>query len=313
LVLSLASIRTLAAVVETGSFAAAAARLDYSPAAVSHQMAALERSLGLTLFERGAHSIRVTDAARHLHQRATELALLLEQVHREAQLLSDGQAGRIRLGTFPSASALLLARTIARFLIRRRGVSVTIEEGEPYDLVPAITQARCDLALVFRYDLVPPAWQVGLDGDGLQATDLLVEPLHLIASAQHRLAAATEVSISDLADETWIANREPTAAHACLLACTARAGFTPDIAFTSDNFDAVLALVREGLGVAIVPGLALTRGTADIRIIPVRDSLPRRHVCALTRGGERSPLVRAFLASLTDTAAALQLTLAPVA
>jgi DNA-binding transcriptional LysR family regulator len=313
LVLSLASIRTLAAVVETGSFAAAAARLDYSPAAVSHQMAALERSLGLTLFERGAHSIRVTDAARHLHQRATELALLLEQVHREAQLLSDGQAGRIRLGTFPSASGLLLARSIARFLARRRGVSVTIEEGEPYDLVPALAQARCDLALVFRYDLVPPIWQSGLDGDGLQATDLLVEPLHLIAAAQHRLAAATDVSISDLSHETWIANREPTAAHACLLACTARAGFTPDIAFTSDNFDAVLALVREGLGVSIVPGLALTRGTAGVRIIPVRDSLPRRHVCALTRDGERSPLVSAFLANLTDTAAALQPTLAPVA
>jgi DNA-binding transcriptional LysR family regulator len=311
LVLSLASIRTLAAVVETGSFAAAAARLDYSPAAVSHQMAALERSLGLTLFERGAHSIRVTDAARHLHQRATELALLLEQVHREAQLLSDGQAGRIRLGTFPSASGLLLARSIARFLVRRRGVSVTIEEGEPYDLVPALAQARCDLALVFRYDLVPPIWQSGLDG--LQATDLLVEPLHLIAAAQHRLAAATDVSISDLAGETWIANREPTAAHACLLACTARAGFTPEIAFTSDNFDAVLALVREGLGVSIVPGLALTRGTAGVRIIPVRDSLPRRHVCALTRDGERSPLVSAFLANLTDTAAALQPTLAAVA
>ena len=309
--LSLASIRTLAAVVETGSFAAAAARLDYSPAAVSHQMAALERSLGLTLFERGAHSIRVTDAARHLHQRATELALLLEQVHREAQLLSDGQAGRIRLGTFPSASGLLLARSIARFLVRRRGVSVTIEEGEPYDLVPALAQARCDLALVFRYDLVPPIWQSGLDG--LQATDLLVEPLHLIAAAQHRLAAATDVSISDLAGETWIANREPTAAHACLLACTARAGFTPEIAFTSDNFDAVLALVREGLGVAIVPGLALTRGTAGVRIIPVRDSLPRRHVCALTRDGERSPLVSAFLANLADTAAALQPTLAPAA
>jgi DNA-binding transcriptional LysR family regulator len=310
-VLSLASIRTLAAVVETGSFAAAAARLDYSPAAVSHQMAALERSLGLTLFERGAHSIRVTDAARHLHQRATELALLLEQVHREAQLLSDGQAGRIRLGTFPSASGLLLARSIARFLVRRRGVSVTIEEGEPYDLVPALAQARCDLALVFRYDLVPPIWQSGLDG--LQATDLLVEPLHLIAAAQHRLAAATDVSISDLAGETWIANREPTAAHACLLACTARAGFTPEIAFTSDNFDAVLALVREGLGVSIVPGLALTRGAAGVRIIPVRDSLPRRHVCALTRDGERSPLVSAFLANLTDTAAALQPTLAAVA
>jgi DNA-binding transcriptional LysR family regulator len=313
LVLSLASIRTLAAVVETGSFAAAAARLDYSPAAVSHQMAALERSLGLTLFERRAHSIRVTDAARHLHQRATELALLLEQVDREAQLLSDGQAGRIRLGTFPSASALLLARTIARFLIRRRGVSVTIEEGEPYDLVPAITQARCDLALVFSYDLVPPVWQAGLDGEGLQATDLLTEPLHLIASAQHRLAAADEVSISDLAAERWIANREPTAAHACLLACTAQAGFTPDIAFTSDNFDAVLALVREGLGVAIVPGLALAKGTAGVRLIRVRDSLPRRHVCALTRGGEHSPLVSAFLASLRDTASALQLTLAPAA
>jgi DNA-binding transcriptional LysR family regulator len=311
--LSLASIRTLAAVVETGSFAAAAARLDYSPAAVSHQMAALERSLGLTLFERGAHSIRVTDAARHLHQRATELALLLEQVHREAQQLSDGLAGRIRLGTFPSASALLLARTIARFLVRRRGVSITIEEGEPYDLVPAIEQARCDLALVFRYDLVPPAWESGPAGDGLHATDLLIEPLHLIASARHRLAAASDVSISDLAGETWIANREPTAAHACLLACTARAGFTPDIAFTSDNFDAVLALVREGLGVAIVPGLALTKGTPGVCVIPVRDSLPRRHVCALTRGGEASPLVRAFLASLADTAAALQPTLARAA
>lgn len=290
------ALRTLATVVETGSFTEAARLLGYTASAVSQQMSALERSLKLQLFERHARSVKPTQAALYLCSQSRELLGQLYRVENELARLSAGQAGRIRIGSYPSAGATLLSQSIARFLVKRREVEVSLDEGEPYELMPRVIRGELDVALVFRYDLVPTVWP-----QELRAVELLTEPLFVIASRRHRLAGRAEVPMAGLAEEVWVANDARTPGHACLLARAGMAGFRPNIAFRSNNFDAVRGLVRAGLGVAMIPRLAVTPDP-EITILPIADGLPQRYIAVACRRLDDSPLVQAFLVALRDVA-----------
>src|SRR5688500_13849844 len=149
---TLAALQSLSAVVEEGSFAGAARKLGYTASAVSQQIAALERSLSLQLFERRGRSVHPTEAAVHLHSRSAELVGMLSRVESDVERLAAGQAGRIRIGSFPSADSQVLSRALALFVVRRREVEVHLVEGEPFELLPQVTRGDLDVALAFRYD-----------------------------------------------------------------------------------------------------------------------------------------------------------------
>lgn len=293
---SFASLQTLVAVVDEGSFSGAARALGYTQSAVSQQIAALERSLGLQLFERRGRSVHPTEAARHLHDRSEELVGLLTRVEGEVERLSAGQAGRIRIGSFASADDQILSPALARLLVRRRDIEVRLEEGEPFQLLPEVIRGNLDVALAFRYDIASPPWPTDL-----HAIPLLREPLHVVVARSHRFARRDTVELAELREESWAANRPNTLAHACLLNTAAAAGFRPHIPFCSNNFDAVLGIAREGLAVALVPGLAVPD---DSQLVPLPISgLPYRTVAAVTRKAEPSALVAAAVRTFQDAAA----------
>ncbi len=280
----------------TGSFAAAGRELGYTASAVSQQMSALERSLGLQLFEREVRRVRPTPAAAYLCERAEELVGLVTQLDCDIARLAAGQVGNLRIGSFSSAGAALLSPAIARFLIRRREVQISLDEGEPHDLFPRLAAGDLDVALGFAYDLVPASWP-----DELTVTELVTEPVHVIASVHHRLAAQEQIAFADLSAETWVANREETAAHACLLRRAAQAGFEPDIAFRTNSFEAVRGLVRHRLGVGLVPDLGYVQDR-ELTVLSVADGLPQRRVVAANRRLHRSPLVKGFIDALGHVA-----------
>jgi DNA-binding transcriptional LysR family regulator len=290
------ALKSLVEVLKTGSFAEAARNLGYTPSAVSQQMAALERTLGIQLFERRSRSVHPTVAARYLQERSQELISLFNHLELDLRRLSAGETGRIRLGSFASAGAHLLAPAISSFLAHRADTQITLEEGEPHELVPRVAAGEIDAALVFRYDLVPA--RIPRD---LRVTELLTEPLYVIASRRHRLAHCDTVTFAELADETWIANREDTLAMRCLKAMAAIAGFEPTTAFRINNFQAIHGLVRSHLGVALVPSMAYTPHP-DLVVIRIAETLPNRHVSVVLRRQERSPLVPPFIDALQKSA-----------
>lgn len=293
---SLSALETLSAVIDEGSFAGAARRLGYTPSAVSQQIAALERSLSLELFERRGRSVHPTEAARHLHARSAELLGLLTKVESDVERLAAGQAGRIRIGSFPSADSPILSRALARFVVKRREVEVQLEEGEPFELLPQVTRGDIDVALAFRYETASPPWP-----EDLTITPLLREPLYVVASQSHRLARRRRIDLGELSTEVWAANRPNTLAHACLLSTAAGAGFRPNIAYCSNNFDAIRAFARNGLAIGLLPGLAATEMPGITRLAV--EGLPHREVAAVTRsGGEPDALQSAMLASLQQAA-----------
>ncbi|MFC0529803.1 LysR family transcriptional regulator [Phytohabitans kaempferiae] len=297
-------LRTLAEVVSSGSFAAAAASLGYTASAVSQQMTALERATGLVLFERGARSARPTTAARHLASRSLGLIDQLTAVERDARSLAAGARGVVRVGSFPTASAALVPGAIARLLRRAPDVAVLLDEGEPDDLVAALESGAVDVAVVYRYPLSPRRWP-----PDVVATPLLDDPLRLTVGADHRIVTRPSWGLADLAGDTWIASRETSAGAQNLARLCADAGFTPRVAFRSDDYTVVRELVRAGLGVALVPALADALGAGggvhQRAVSDARGAAVRREVFVLHRPDNSAPLVPVTVEALRRAAGGL--------
>jgi DNA-binding transcriptional LysR family regulator len=290
-------LRTLVEVVRTGSFAEAARRLGYTPSAVSQQISGLERAAALSLFEREAHSVRATPAAELLAERAQEVLASFGALDDEIESISAGTVGRLRLGSFPTASAKVLPQGLAAFVREFPSVEIRLDEGEPDELLPALRSGDLDVALVYRYDLVPRRWP-----ERLVETELLHEDLLLLLPAAHPLAARQRIALADLDAQTWIASREGTAGATCLVRACSAAGFTPGVAFRSNDYDVVAGLVAAGLGIALVPTLGHDESTPGITARRLTAPRLQRHVSALHRAANVSTPVQGALRAIADVA-----------
>ena len=168
-------LRTLSVVLRTGSFAAAGRHLGYTGSAVSQQMSALEADSGVLLFERGAQGIEPTAEAQLLSERAIETLGAIATLEDAVREIAAGTRGRLGLGSFPTASEVLIPRALARFGRHFPDVDVRFEDGEPRQLLTRLLEGDLDVIVVFRYDLVPQSWPAGS-----VRTPLLTEPVRLL-------------------------------------------------------------------------------------------------------------------------------------
>jgi DNA-binding transcriptional LysR family regulator len=288
-------LRTLQEVLLTGSFAEAGARLGFTPSAVSQQIAALERSTGLALFDRGPRSVRPTTAARALSIRVKTMLSELDVLEREIRAMAIGGRGVARVGSFPTASAGLLPAALARLKRSNPGLEVLLDEAEPQELVPRLGAGMLDLVLVYEYDTVPQFWS-----NEFERTPLLRESLVLLVAASHRAASANAgpVNLANLSDQTWAASRDDTSGARSLERLCASAGFAPKVAYRSNDYNVIRGLVKAGLGVALIPALA----HLDDPQTPVVDVVAEgagRSVFALHRQGDTNPALGAILNALS--------------
>lgn len=269
-------LRTLDTVLRCGSFADAARRLGYTSSAVSQQMAALERQVRVSLFVRGAHGIHPTDTAEFIARRSHEALGHLRALEEDIDRLIDGEIGRIRLGSFPTASEHLLPAAIRAFTNARPAVDVRLDEGEQNDLVPLLDARELDVALMYRYGPVPARLPRGVRHERLVVEDLLV-----LAPAGHpRFEDTPSVSMDVLRDETWITTGPRTEGVAMLHRMCEQADFAPAIAYRSNNYATIHGLVAAGLGLAIVPALGHTP-TEGVAAVPLQADKAFREVLAL--------------------------------
>ncbi len=283
-------VTTLREVLVTGSFAAAAARLGYTASAVSQQISTLERATGLVLFERSARRVHPTRAAVVLGERSGRVLDELAALERETRALAAGESGLVRVGSFPTAGATLVPWALARFVRQRPDAEVSLEEGEPDELLPRVLSDGLDLALVYEYDLVPQRWP-----DEVTVAELVSEQLRVLLPPAHPATGTGSLALDELSGETWIASRETTAGASSLARMCATAGFTPRIAFRTNDYDVVRELVHAGLGVALVPELAVTNA-ARPAAHGLRGEPGGRRVLAIHRAANPNPL----LAPLND-------------
>jgi DNA-binding transcriptional LysR family regulator len=288
-------LRVLTAVADHGSFAAAAAELQYTPSAISQQIAALEREAGAVLVERGPRGARLTQAGAVLVRHAALVFGQLAAARAELDDLARLRGGSLRLSAFESTWTALVPAAVSRFRARYPDVGLHLAEQDPVEAVAAVRAGACDLAVVFEPNGLEPAAL-----EGLQRTVVVHDPLWAVLPTEHPLAGAAEVDLSLLAGEPWVA---PTAFCAGVVrrACLA-AGFEPDVVFSSADYGAIQGFVAAGAGVALVPYLALA-GRERVAARPLAGPAPTRVVAAVTAAdGPRPAPASAMLELLVATA-----------
>nr|WP_198151830.1 LysR substrate-binding domain-containing protein [Kibdelosporangium sp. MJ126-NF4] len=253
---------TLEAVVRLGSFASAAEELGYTQSAVSQQIADLERRAGLRVLAR--RPVRPTAAGTILLRVAGEIRASMSRATAELTALDDGQAGEVRLSAFVSAANSIVPAALAMLRKTHPGVLVSLTQLETSDSYDRLLRGDVDLAVTFDYDRFPQPQPTGL-----RRTPLHRDPVVVALPAAHPLADRQSVSLTDLADESWIGT-PVTDVHLGLLAELARSpGFKPRLAFDGDDFRTVLGLVAHGLGIAPLPTLALAGVAEGVVAVPI--------------------------------------------
>ncbi|PZR51975.1 LysR family transcriptional regulator [Xylanimonas oleitrophica] len=296
--LDLTRLRVLAAVARTGSVTAAARELHYAQPSVSHHLARLEQEAGIPLLQRVGRGVRLTEAGRLLAARAEEILGRVEGARRELDALAGLRAGRARLAAFPSALATVVPEAIAALVRDHPGLGVGLVEAEPPEAVAALAAGDVDVALVFEHT---DAGRPGDHPDGMsdlgrfEVTPVLDEPLHLVRGA----GATGPADLARLSQEEWIAGCERCRAD--LVSRCAAAGFTPRIAFETDDYVAVQALVAAGAGVSVLPALAV-RAHQHPGIVTAPLPGAARRVLALTVGSPTPP-ARELVARLVSAGA----------
>jgi DNA-binding transcriptional LysR family regulator len=275
--INLRRLQVLCEVVGRGSFSAAAEALSYTQSAVSQSIARLEAETGAKLVVRDRRGIRPTAAGTTLVDHAETIFAQVQAAEAEIEAVLGARAGRLRVASFPSAGATLMPLAVARFRDTHPDVALTLAEGEPEEIAPRLRAGEFDLALLFEF----PGTRAR-PGVGLRSVTLLEDPMHVVLPAEHPLASKPALSLVDLADQQWVQTSasSPCARHV-VRSCLA-AGFEPDVAFESDDYETVQGLVAAGVGVALIPRLALTRVHSDIVVRELAPRSPARKVTVAT-------------------------------
>jgi molybdate transport repressor ModE-like protein len=286
--LDIRRLRVLSEVARHGSLAAAAQDLSYTGSAVSQQIAALEREVGTRLLERRARGVVLTEAGRTLVAHAGAIFAALEAAETALAELADLRRGHLRMASFATAAARVLPPALDLFRARHPGLEVTVEQASPREGVARLREGRLDLALTVDVEPSP--------ADGVEVVRLFDDPFSFALHRDHPLAAKADLTLADLATETWIEVPEASSGGRTLREACARVGFTPRVAFESDDYAVILELVRAGVGVALIPALAL-RPPQDLVVLrPVEPEPLSRAIQVATRPATlRSPAAGAML------------------
>lgn len=279
-------------VVARGSFSAAADALHLSQSAVSQQVAALEREVGQSLLERTSDGPKLTAAGEKLTSHADAVLARLEEAERELAEIAGLEGGRLRLMSFPTASATVVTRAMSEFHRRFPNVELHFAEGEPEDSLPALRRGDIDLAVAFDYPGLPEAY-----GRDTESELILEEPMRIALAQGHPLAASKKVKVEALSEEDWLCGRAPSSCRQYVVEVCRTAGFEPRISFESDDYKVLQGLVAAGLGVTLLPELAGEHPGVVVR--DIASETPVRRVWAVSREtASRSPAAAEMMAIL---------------
>jgi DNA-binding transcriptional LysR family regulator len=260
-----------------GSFSDAAVALSFTQPAISQQIARLERQLGTRLLVRDARGVTLTPAGEVLLRHAEAVLGQLRAAEAEVQAIAGVERPRLRVGAFPSAAGSIMPPALAELRAEHPSADVAMRVVEAPQALEALRTGELDLAMLLDSELLPLDLPAGVD-----AVTVADDPLLVALPYSHRLAGRASIALEDLRDDEWMlcgVDGTCVDSNVVLRACD-EAGFAPRIGFESDDYGAVQGMVASGMGVALIPSLALVAARSDIAIKPLRDGAPARRVRA---------------------------------
>jgi DNA-binding transcriptional LysR family regulator len=273
---TVSGLRVIREIALSGSFTAAARLLGYSQPAISRQVAAMEAAVGYPLFIREPRGVRVSAAGAVVVEHAGRILAGVDALQQDLAVLGDRLAGRVKLGVFPAAMAVLAPRALALLRGEHPGLQVSLGEGATPSLLRQLRAGRLAVAVIGVGAGLP-----GYDLDGLTQQVVLAGQLRVAVPHGHRLAGAAVVPVAELAGETWIAGddsgSDPQFGAWPTLA-------SPVVTYTSRSWPARFGLVAAGLGICLVPEVAALSVPAGVATVAVEDpGWPGRVTVAVAR------------------------------
>jgi DNA-binding transcriptional LysR family regulator len=290
----------LQALAEQGSFGRAAAALGYTQSAVSQQIAALERAVGVRLVERpgGPRPVALTEAGRLLLRHAESIMARLQAAQADLAALSDGASGTLRVGTFQSVGARVLPTVVSRFTAEWPSVEIQLRESaHDEELAQLVERGELDLAFA----------QLPLEGEALEFAELLRDPYVLVVRRGSPLAERDRPpTLREIAELRLIGYRDCRATQ-MIESQLRTSGREPSFVFRSDDNGTLQGMVAAGVGVAIMPRLAIDDSDPSVTAIELTGRLqPRRVGIAWHRDRYQAPASAAFVETAGAVCAALE-------
>lgn len=297
--LELRRLRLLRELHERGTVAAVAEALQFTPSAVSQQLAMLEREAGVKLLQRAGRGVRMTDAALVLVEHAE--ALLERAALAEADLAaaSGTVAGRGRIAGFESVSLRLALPAMEKLARDAPGLRCELTEMEPEDALPALALGDIDLVLGDEWHHQPRSMPAGVERH-----ELMSDRVRLLLPSRHPAARRhpEAVPLAELAGDAWSTGYAGMGwDEMTRRTCQELGGFEPDVRNRTNDAGISISVVAHGLGVAMIPDLALPARHPGVKIRDIAGGPVERAIFAATRTTDAArPSTRALLAAVRE-------------
>ena len=281
--------RYVVAVAETRNFTRAAERCEVVQSSLSHRIAGLERELGVKLFARTSRRVELTSAGEAFVTAARECLAAADRAAADAAAATGAVRGRLAVGVIVTTAAVDVPELLQRYRARHPQVRVDLRSGRSDALAAAVRDGKLDIAFLGLPESQRPT--------DVEALALDHDKHALLVPAGHPLAGTPQVTLRQIADETFVDFVSGTPARAQSDQAFAAAGLTRDVAYEAGVVELITRLVARGLGVALLPSAFITPlAAADpaLALIPVADG-PRRIEYLIWSRFNPSPATRAML------------------
>ena len=245
--MELHQLRYFCAVVDTRSFSRAAAQCHVSQPSLSQQILKLEDELGTRLFDRLGRTIRLTSSGETFLPRARAVLRELEAARGDVDVQKDSVSGTVSIGVIPTVAPYLLPPHLSRFTKQYPNAQLSIVEEITPILLERLRAATIDVAVL----------ALPIRGHEFESFPILTEPLFAAVPKQHRLARRHTLSLKDLRADPFLLLRDGHCFRDTAVAACDRARLHPQIIFESGQFSSLLSMVGAGMGVSIVPEMAV--------------------------------------------------------
>jgi len=283
--MELHQLRYFCAVAETGSFSRAAEQSHVSQPSLSQQIMKLEEELGARLFDRLGRSVRLTELGKTFLPRARAVLRELEAAKGDVVERKDFVGGPVTVGVIPTVGPYFLPRVLTSFSRKFPQVRFTVVEEITPVLLDRLRAGAVDVAIL----------ALPIRGHEFETTPLLTERLFAALPKNHRLAKRTALSLKDLRSEPFLLLRDGHCFRATAVAACDRARLHPQVIFESGQFSSLLSLVGAGMGVSIVPEMAVER-KSPCRYVHIADEQATRTIgTVVLRGRSLTRAHQAFL------------------
>jgi|SRR5438128_1285040 len=284
--MELHQLRYFCAVADTGSFSRAAEQSHVSQPSLSQQILKLEDELGARLFDRLGRSVRLTELGKTFLPRARAVLRELEAARGDVVERKDSVAGSVTVGAIPTVAPYLLPRVLASFSRKFPQVQLTVIEEITPVLLDRLRASAVDLAVL----------ALPIRGHEFESTPLLTEPLFAVLPQKHKLARRRSISLKDVRKEPFLLLRDGHCFRENAVAACDRARVHPQVIFESGQFSSLLSMVGAGMGVSLIPQMAMDK-KSGCRYVSISDPEATRTIGAVTLRGRS--LTRASLSFLS--------------